>query len=149
MHGDVFNVGPGEVVLLGDFKQNINLPLEIDQEGYQFFENQPITCLSVVAHSCNDYGIHVKRVYTLLSRCLTYTTGFVLKCLKIKCARLPQKAKKLEIQNFKKSLCFMKQDGMLVASPVSAADESEKMFSPFSFKVESVANKIKTQLSTK
>lgn len=38
----------------------------------------------------------------------------------------------------------MKQDGMLVTSPVSAADESEKVFSPFSFKVETVANKIKT-----
>ncbi|KAA6401180.1 MAG: hypothetical protein EZS28_003286 [Streblomastix strix] len=83
MYSDVFNVSPGEVVLLRDFKHNIYLPLEIDQKGYQFFENQPITCLSVVAHSCNDYGIHVKRVYTLLSRCLTHTTGFVLKCLKL------------------------------------------------------------------
>jgi hypothetical protein len=30
MHGDVFNVGPGELVLIGDFKENIHLPLEID-----------------------------------------------------------------------------------------------------------------------
>ncbi|KAA6384307.1 MAG: hypothetical protein EZS28_020168 [Streblomastix strix] len=260
MQGDVFNVGPGELVLIGDFKENIHLPLEIDQEGYQYYEQAQITCLSIVAHTCNLYGLHVKRVYTLLSRCLTHTAGFVLKCLrlvleqpefqdiqhatwwsdggphfrckelvyallsntppflpncsfsvnffapqhgksevdgafgffsrlmrvalpeqgveslnelltffenqtkmyknadienrqkykffKINCTRLPSKAKKLVISNFKECLSFTKQDDMLVSAPESAADEESKVFSPFKFKLEEVASKVKTSTAS-
>ncbi|KAA6392043.1 MAG: hypothetical protein EZS28_012432 [Streblomastix strix] len=69
MHSNVFNVGPGEVIIIADFKENLHIVLNRDSE--------------VVAHSCDDYGIHFKKVYTVLSLYLSHTAGFVLKCLKL------------------------------------------------------------------
>ncbi|KAA6397228.1 MAG: hypothetical protein EZS28_007245 [Streblomastix strix] len=69
MHSDVFNVGLGEVVLIADFKENLHIVLNRDSE--------------FVAHSCDGYDIHIKKVYTVLSLCLSHTAGFVLKCLKL------------------------------------------------------------------
>ncbi|KAA6391699.1 MAG: hypothetical protein EZS28_012774 [Streblomastix strix] len=68
MHSDIFNVGPGEVIQVSDFKENFDLNLERDQEGREFNHKSSVTCLSVIADTCNDYARRIKQVYTILSR---------------------------------------------------------------------------------
>ncbi|KAA6392996.1 MAG: hypothetical protein EZS28_011478 [Streblomastix strix] len=38
MHSDVFNVGPGKVILIADFKENLHIVLNRDSEGHEYFE---------------------------------------------------------------------------------------------------------------
>ncbi|KAA6399503.1 MAG: hypothetical protein EZS28_004972 [Streblomastix strix] len=190
MHSNIFNVGPWEVVLVSDFQENFDLNLKRDQESREFYHKSPVTCLLIIAHICDDYVWHIKQVYTILSRCLSHTAGFFLKCLRLifkypqienlQCTRqwsdggppleiknqqegicylselitffdqqskeikinedvsdkkfhiinLPSKANKLVFSNLKQSLSFTSSEGVLLAAPLSGADDNQKIVQP-------------------
>jgi hypothetical protein len=46
----------------------------------EFYEMVPVTSISFVIHAVKD-GKKIKKVFTYISKCLSHTTSFVLKCL--------------------------------------------------------------------
>ncbi|KAA6400703.1 MAG: hypothetical protein EZS28_003774 [Streblomastix strix] len=78
MYCDDFNVGPGEMTIIADFKENFYLVNQHDQIEQEFFENMPITCMIFISHICADDCTYIKKVFTILSTCLNLTSTFVL-----------------------------------------------------------------------
>jgi hypothetical protein len=66
-----------EVIILGDFKENIRLPLMRDSVGRDYFSSAPVTVLTFVVYLRLD-GTVCKRVFTILSRCVTHNAAFVI-----------------------------------------------------------------------
>ncbi|KAA6377534.1 MAG: hypothetical protein EZS28_026937, partial [Streblomastix strix] len=61
----------------------------------------------------------------------------------ITCSKLPAKARKLVVSNFRQSLSFTSSDGLLVSAPVSEPEEEQKVTSPFKSKLGEVSSKVK------
>ncbi|KAA6372953.1 MAG: hypothetical protein EZS28_031520, partial [Streblomastix strix] len=82
MSQDLFNLQPNSCVVIADFKENIHIDMSTEQESQEFYHQQPITCLSFVVHVQTGDNKRLKRVYTIISKCLNHTSQFVVKAFK-------------------------------------------------------------------
>ncbi|KAA6390661.1 MAG: hypothetical protein EZS28_013811 [Streblomastix strix] len=82
MHQDKFNIQPGEALIIGDNKENIKLSQKRKQEGREFYDYLPVSCLSFLCYIRKSSGLRVHRVFTLFSRCLSHISTVSLKSLR-------------------------------------------------------------------
>ncbi|KAA6386548.1 MAG: hypothetical protein EZS28_017926 [Streblomastix strix] len=81
MHQDIFNIEPGTAVIIGDFKENFKLDYNRVHEQYDYFQQDPVTCLSFVVHHSTFKCPHSKKVYKILSKCLSHNASFIIRAL--------------------------------------------------------------------
>jgi hypothetical protein len=71
-----------EVLLVADFKENIQLPFGKIAPGKDFFSRSPVTMLAFVAFRRNGSRL-LRDVFCVLSTSLSHTASFVIHCLEV------------------------------------------------------------------